>query len=224
MVGAITFILFSQILEGIPKYIFFTGESSLSNYVWSHTWAYVLIGCLLAGIFEEVGRYVVFRLFLKEYRDRKDAIMYGIGHGGIESILILGISGLSSLGMAAAINNGSMAKSLETMSIGQANAVKFQMAAIVGYGLVGVLFDVFERILAMTLHIALSVIVFQSVREKKIGLLFLAIFLHAFFDIPAALYQCMTITKGIAELWLLFNVAIVGLFARISYRKLKDYI
>lgn len=221
VVGAIVFVLFAQILEGIPKFIFFAGVLPISDYVWSHTWTYVMTGCLLAGIFEEVGRYVAFRFFLRKYQDRKDAITYGIGHGGIESILVLGIAGISSIGMAAVINNGSMEQSLANLSMGQARSIELQVAAIVGYGAVRMLLEVLERVVAMTLHIALSVIVFQSVRAKKIGFLFLAILLHACFDIPAALYQCSVLTIGTAEIWLLCNGIIVALIARIFYHKMK---
>lgn len=80
--GAVVFIIFAQMLETVPK-LFLFGDTKISEYVWSHPWAYVTAGCLLAGIFEEIGRYVAFRFFLKDYHDRKDAITYGIGHGGI---------------------------------------------------------------------------------------------------------------------------------------------
>lgn len=54
VVGAITFIVFAQILEGVPKVLFFSGTTDVSEYIWTHPWAYVLIGCLMAGILEVV--------------------------------------------------------------------------------------------------------------------------------------------------------------------------
>lgn len=202
VVGAITFFVFSQILEGIPKTLFFVIDSGVSRYIWAHAWAYVLIGCLLAGIFEEVGRYVAFRFFLKKQRDRRDAITYGIGHGGIESILFLTLGAFSSISLIFVVNGGLLEQSLTGMSAAQLQAVELQVSALAGYGPAGMLVDVFERMVAITLHISLSVIVFRAVESKKGSYLVLAIMLHALFDVPAALYQCGVTGMGLTEAWL----------------------
>lgn len=208
VVGAITFLVFSQILEGIPKALFFVIDSGVSRYVWTHAWAYVLTGCLLAGIFEEVGRYVAFRFFLKKQRDKGDAITYGIGHGGIESILFLTLGAVSSISLIFTVNSGLLAQSLTGISAAQLQAVEQQVAALAGYGPAGMLLEVFERIVAITLHISLSVVVFRAVEGRKGSYLLLAVILHALFDVPAALYQCGVIGMGLTEAWLFASVIV----------------
>ena len=54
-------------------------------------YVFAIYGGLTAGIFEELGRFVAFFFLLKKYLDYKDGFAYGIGHGGIESILVGGI-------------------------------------------------------------------------------------------------------------------------------------
>ena len=49
-----------------------------------------LYGGLMAGVFEETGRYVSFKWFLKKETRIQDGLSYGIGHGGIEAMLIVG--------------------------------------------------------------------------------------------------------------------------------------
>jgi len=52
---------------------------------------------LSAGVFEEVGRYVDYGLFMRrEPRTWSKAVMFGIGHGGLESAVPVG--GLTLLG------------------------------------------------------------------------------------------------------------------------------
>src|SRR5215467_9912701 len=47
---------------------------------------------LSSGLFEEVGRYVGYRVFMgREEKTWSKAVMYGIGHGGAETILQNGI-------------------------------------------------------------------------------------------------------------------------------------
>lgn len=210
VVGAVTFFIFSQILESIPKTLLFTVDSGVSDYIWTHAWAYVLAGSLLAGVFEEVGRFVAFRFFLKNETDTRDAVTYGIGHGGIESVIAAGIGALNGISMVLLVNNGVLMQSISEMGLGQLKTIELQVSALAGYGAVTMLLEVFERVLAMILHISLSLVVFQSVRENKNGYLVLAIILHALFDVPAALYQCGVIGIGFAEV-LLSASAIVSL-------------
>ncbi|MFN8426958.1 MAG: YhfC family glutamic-type intramembrane protease [Anaerolineales bacterium] len=50
----------------------------------------IILG-LLAGIFEETARYILFKFILKKSRSWKEGVLVGLGHGGTEAILI-GIS------------------------------------------------------------------------------------------------------------------------------------
>src|SRR5919109_334441 len=51
---------------------------------------------LTAGLFEEVGRYVGYRwLMRREEKTWSKAVMYGLGHGGLESILLVGLGALA---------------------------------------------------------------------------------------------------------------------------------
>ena len=86
VVGAVTFVVFAQVLEGVPKAIFFGGGTGVSQYVLTHAWAYTLIGCLLAGVFEEVGRYLAFRFLLKRYT-KEVYLTYDSDGAGIKAAL-----------------------------------------------------------------------------------------------------------------------------------------
>ena len=52
---------------------------------------YLLLLSLSAGVFEECGRYLVMRLFLKT-GGPVDAVSFGVGHGGIEAVALVGVS------------------------------------------------------------------------------------------------------------------------------------
>lgn len=71
-----------------------------------NVWIYAIFLGLTAGIFEEVGRYIAFKTVLRKHLNWKNGVAFGIGHGGIESILIVGLSYISNLIMAFMINNG----------------------------------------------------------------------------------------------------------------------
>ena len=221
LVGAMIFVVFSQVLEGIPKYIFFAGANEVSRYVLSHAWAYTLIGCLLAGIFEEIGRYTAFRIYLKKYTDKKNAIMYGIGHGGIEAILVVGVTMLSVISLAMIVNGGGLDAVTAGYSAEQMSALQMQIDAISSYNAIYFVEMILERILAITIHISLSVLVFRAVHDKGKGIwLLYAIVLHAFVDIPAALYQCSVVSLPVCEG---ITIVLTLLLACISRKAYKEY-
>jgi uncharacterized membrane protein YhfC len=61
-------------------------------------WAWLVVLALTAGLFEEVGRYVGYRVFMRrEDKTWSKAIMYGLGHGGLELIVLVG--GLTLIGL-----------------------------------------------------------------------------------------------------------------------------
>jgi uncharacterized membrane protein YhfC len=89
--GVLTFLVFQVftrvylIQEVLPTqvwYIVFTYQYPL---------LYVFLLSLTAGLFEECGRAIMMKYFMKK-ANINQAIAFGIGHGGIEAILFVGIA------------------------------------------------------------------------------------------------------------------------------------
>ncbi|GAB6468550.1 YhfC family intramembrane metalloprotease [Bacillus cereus] len=210
-VGALIFIGFTQILE-TPFHLFMRGNPAIAP-ILENPFVFALYGGLTAGIFEELGRFVAFFFLLKKYQEYKDGFAYGIGHGGIESILVGGFSALQTLIFANAINNGSFAQMAEKLP--QLNVIKDMLIEQPAYlYFLGSL----ERIMALVLQIAFSMLVLYAVKQKKYIFLVYAILFHAFVDFFAALYQTKTINIFVAEgITLLFTIGAV-----ILIRKMKE--
>ena len=223
LAGALTFIIAALVLENIPKYFLFSGTNAVSEYVLGHAWAYSLSAALLAGIFEECGRFVTFRFFLKNHTTRETAITYGIGHGGIECIILLGMGMISNLSLAIAINSGALPVLLETLPAEQAAAYESVIATLTGSTFGLFLWGIWERIFAILFHIALSVLVFAGATGASKRYLFpLAILLHAGLDAFAALYQFGVLSLFVTELFITLFSCGCALFAYRIYRGLAD--
>lgn len=91
LVGVLTFLIFQvftriYILQVILPtqvwYILFTYEYPI---------LYAFLLSLTAGLFEEIGRYIMMKYILRKM-DIKKALAFGLGHGGIEAILFVGIA------------------------------------------------------------------------------------------------------------------------------------
>ena len=80
VVGMGAYILLS-LLRGVARI------PVLNDSVKEIPWLFYLLSAALSGVFEEVGRYIVFRFAMRNYDRWSDCVSYGIGHGAIEIIL-----------------------------------------------------------------------------------------------------------------------------------------
>lgn len=206
-IGAATFFLFAMVLEQILHAIVLGvgGERITGN-----IWIYGLYGGLAAGLFEEVGRFVAMRFAMKKQLNLPNALMYGVGHGGIEAILIVGLASVSNLVTSIMINAGTLEASLGALDQATKEATLTQLSALWTTPSYQFFLSGIERIVAVTLHIALSVLVFQAVKLGKKRYWFLAFAIHAgvdFVTVVAANYLNLVLVE------VMLAVLVVGVVA-----------
>jgi uncharacterized membrane protein YhfC len=134
---------------------------------------------LLAGIFEETARWIGYKLLKKKGDSFGAALTLGAGHGGIEAIII-GASVLASLVSMLALQSSSEA--LSALSPNQAALARQQMQAYWATPWHMPLAGAVERIAALGLHIALSVMVWIAISFRKPLWFWLAVLYHAVVD------------------------------------------
>lgn len=145
---------------------------------------YALAGGLMAGLFEETGRFAAFRTVLnKRLGNDRNALMYGAGHGGVEAMLLLGLAYLSNLIMAAMLNVGLGDKLTAGLTGTAAEQVQAALTNLATAAPWTYLLGMLERAVAMTTHICLSVLVWFAAKKPGKGWLYpLAILIHAALD------------------------------------------
>lgn len=92
-IGALTFFV-SQVLLRLPLLAWWQNQASAQVWIITNSYVYVWLSCFSAGLFEETGRLISFKL-LKKTNSFYEAIAFGLGHGGIEAILLVGIPAFS---------------------------------------------------------------------------------------------------------------------------------
>lgn len=195
--GALCFFVF-QVLSRIPLL-----QLVLPQMDWylllasAHPVLYILFLSLTAALFEEIGRYIIMGLFMKKRRTVNDALAFGLGHGVIESLLLVGMPTLMVL-------------------LSQNSELFFQLSFfdIIAGGI--------ERILTIVIHIGLSVLVMQSLRKKNLLWLLLALFMHSsvnFFSLFAL--NIMGLNIWLAELIVALFAVSLAYYALFEYKKAK---
>ena len=222
--GAVGFILSARVLELGVHYFCILADNPVSRFINGNTAAYVLYGTLMAGLFEECGRHIILKYILKKNRSRENAVLYGIGHGGIEILTVLLPGMITYLAAAVLFSAGDTENALRALNITEENAAAalpaVQAAAAFGYPMMAM--NVIERLLAMFVHIGLTVIVYDGVIRAKKGRLPLAILLHMLADTAPALYQRGVVPLWAVELWGAVWAAAIMILAVRCYRELKE--
>ncbi len=220
LLGSATWFIFAIILESIPKLLLFNKENNLGKSITENVFLFTAVGAILAGVFEETGRLVVFLTLLRNNKNRETSISHGIGHGGFEAMFIMVSSGIQMIVFSVLINKGLFPGILDQAAAAGADISSLQSLPeqIMSYTPAMALLVVWERASAMLLHIGLSIMVFYSVKRRRPLLFIQAVILHALFDVPAALYQFGTI-KNLYIIELMLTVYAV-LFIYVTYKKL----
>ena len=221
--GAVGFIVSARVLELGVHYLCIIADNPVSRFINGNTVAYVLYGTLMAGVFEECGRHIILKYILKKNRTRENAVLYGIGHGGIEVLAVLLPSMILSLVSAVLFSSGDTENALSTLKITEETAASalptVQMAATFDFGTMAL--NVLERLFAMAVHIGLTVIVYYGVIGARKAYLPMAIVLHMLVDTFPALYQRDVLPMWSVEVWGVIWAVIIGFIAVKLYRKLK---
>ncbi|MEO8354929.1 MAG: YhfC family glutamic-type intramembrane protease [Chloroflexota bacterium] len=203
LAGGLTFIA-SQVLH-IPL------VTALGSFMEKNTVVVnaVILG-LLAGIFEETARYILFKRILKNARTWKEAVLVGLGHGGTEALL-LGI--LAAVGFVTMLTYRSVDLStVPSIPADQVELARQQVAAYWSTPIYMAFMGFIERIFAIVLHVSLSIMVLYAIANKKPLWFWLALLWHAFVD-AVAVYAVqkagILAVEGIVAIFALLSLWIV---------------
>ena len=178
--------------------------------VQTNIWAFGAFAGLMAGLFEETGRYFGFAVLLRKKRGKDiNSLMYGAGHGGIEAVLVMSVAMVSNLVFAFSVNAGTADPSLAATA-----------AKLAGLAPTTFLASIVERIGAIALHISFSVLVwFAAKNGKRFWLFPLAILLHTLVDAVAVI-----MSRFVTNIWLIEGAVYVlailfALLAAVIYKR-----
>ena len=195
-IGALVFFV-SQVVLRFPWQI------PLGRWVQAHPeWLvpFLLFSSLTAGILEETGRWLGYRHLLTVERSRRVAIMFGLGHGALEAMLLAGLP-LAGLLVSWVLAAQGRLPPVAADAIGQQTGAldfwKIQLAAL-------------ERASALAVHVGLALVVLQVWKRGGLRWLILAVLLHFSINAVAALLVLkLQLSPSVGELVLVVMAAAV---------------
>ena len=184
-IGCAVMMIFALTIESLIHQIVLN-MTSAGKVIKGNIWLYALYGGAMAALFEETGRFIAMKTVLKRWRGNDvNALMYGAGHGGLEAAVILGVSMISNIVIAVMINTGTAGLITDKLTGDAAQQIKAAFDTLITTQPHMFLVGIAERLFAVTLQIALSVLVWVAVKKKGKWFLFpVALLIH--FTVDAA--------------------------------------
>ena len=222
--GIAIFALFAMVIErALNEYVLHRNEATATFL--SNPLAFVVYGALVAGVCEEVGRFIGMRLLLKRAAARSasaantgdgTALTYGLGHGGAEAWLVGVLVQIQWILFAIFENRGELDGYLSNLPTDSVMRIHLILASLTPQT-AGIF--ALERVAALVFQIGLSVLMWRGLRAGWRGILPLAIGLHALVDVPAAMFQAQLVPLAAVDaLYAVGAVIVAGLLFR-AYRR-----
>ena len=188
LLGAAGFVV-TQLLIRVPILNALSTQNWFIAFSQNHLFAYAFSLAFTAGLFELAGRFAVAKLLQKKLTFNR-SLAAGLGHGGIEAMVLIGMTYVNNLIYMVMIQSGSFdAVVAQTAAMGvdvsQLELIKQQLLTVAPslFLLAG-----FERILAMTAHAAMSMLVCYGVAKGKVlPCVLTCLGIHTFIDLTAGI-------------------------------------
>lgn len=193
LLGAAGFFVM-QIIIRLPILSILSTNAGFTFFATNHFVLYSFILAFTAGLSEVIGRYVVAKILSKNLTFER-GIAAGLGHGGIEAMLVIGMTYVNNIIYILMINlkqfdaiiDQTAALGVDTSGLVMIKEQLINANSSIFY-LAG-----YERILTMIAHVALSLLVCYFVMKKKdilgIGI---CVVLHCCMDFVAPLVNGMS--------------------------------
>ena len=218
ILGAATWLIFAVVLEGFVRKPLLEKDTFINSIT-----AATVLCSVLAGIFEESGRFIAFKILRKNNRNRRTSVTYGIGHGCFEAFFMIVPSLIICLIFGIAISTGFFEPLTSSMSETYKATLISQLTEASKINGLSVFQSLLERCSAIAFHISMSVLVFAAANDKKYLKLYpLTLLLHFGFNAMSLLYVKEVVSLTVFELIMAATAAVISFFVYHFYCSLPQ--
>lgn len=192
-IGAAGFFV-TQIIVRLPILSILGTQQWFLDFSINSPMLYILVLGFTAGLFELVGRYAAAKIMSKNQSFRR-GFAAGLGHGGIEAMVLIGMTYVSNLLYVGMINSGAFDTVVEqTAALGvDTSALLLVKEQLISSSPVLFYCAGYERILTMIGHVAMSLIVFYAVwKKQEVKGLLACLALHTLVDAGSGIIMTLT--------------------------------
>ena len=188
LLGAAGFFV-TQILIRVPILTFLQSKSWFQAFASGHLFLYAFTLAFTAGLFELAGRFSVAKLMQKNL-NYKRSLAAGLGHGSIEAMLLVGMTYINNLIYIFMIRSGAFDTVIAQTATAGVDVTQLYAIqdALISTSPALFLMAGFERILAMTGHVGMSMVVCYGIHTNKpLQASLICLGIHTLLDLTAGI-------------------------------------
>lgn len=208
-IGCVTFVVMALVLEQALHSLVLS--SPAGSKITGSIALYALYGGLAAAVFEETGRILAMKFLMKKHLDVSNALMYGAGHGGIEAIILLGLTYINNIVISLMINAGTMPAVFAQLDPALAQATFQQYSGLWTTPSWFFLMSGLERMTAIALHICLSLLIYKGLKTNRKLYIIMAYVFHFAVDAVTVLISS-SVPIPVLEAVVLLMVLLIALY------------
>ncbi|MCR5432128.1 MAG: YhfC family intramembrane metalloprotease [Lachnospiraceae bacterium] len=206
-------------LEALVRSFVFAEESGASGMIRSNALLNIIFSGLIALLFGELVRFVVFRYVIKDSNRKHDALAFGAGFA-IVAMIVRSFGGAFVPVMYAGLINESGPDAF-IQSIEDHEAAADVVTVMQSISNTAIVLDIINGLLEIVAIIGLSMICFYAVKRKSYQLIGIACVLDVLYNIPSALVSSGAIKTGFVITLILIPLTLLVVYA--AARFFKDY-
>ena len=204
--------------------LFLNDSRATSEVIKNNPFLYSFYYAVTTGILEEAGILIAFKKILVNHDEKSTALMYAIGHAGLDVLLITGMRLIVYINCASTINALGIEGFKEKFEGSKTINVEEVIKVLEDMSVSSVLYIAFQRILYFAMHIFLTFTVFYSVKRECIAYFWIAVVLRGLCTVPGSVEEKLTdVGTGINVLLVVITTVLVAAAGYVAVRLYRNY-
>ena len=225
LLGAAGFFV-TQMVIRVPILMVLQNQSWFVAFSQKNLFLYAFALAFTAGLFELAGRFAVAKLMAKNLTFRR-SLAAGLGHGGIEAMLLVGMTYVNNLIYIVMINSGAFEPLIAEAAAMGVDVTQLEMikTQLISASPALFLLASLERVLTMVCHTAMSLIVCYGVASRKtLPCLLICLGIHTLLDLTAGVAMLANGSLNQFGMYLIIYLilALAAVLSLLMIRKLRS--
>lgn len=223
LLGLLVYFTFAIVCPTFVHTIFLNQGRPTSAFLNSNVISYSAYYAIVVGILEELGIFVAFKKILVNYDKKDTALMYGLGHAGLDVLFMNALSIVTFIIFATALNEKGVEGFKEIYEGIEGVDIDKNIEYLTSISIVQLLLQALRYILFFVFHLFTSIIVFYAAKRSTIEYYWIAVLLRGLLTIPGSVEKFEKLDGTNIPQTVIMVICVLAIVAMAGFIALKLY-
>jgi uncharacterized membrane protein YhfC len=223
LLGLLVYFTFAIVCPTFVHTIFLNQGRPTSAFLNSNVISYSAYYAIVVGILEELGIFVAFKKILVNYDKKDTALMYGLGHAGLDILFMNALSIVVFIIFATALNEKGVEGFKEIYADVDGVDLDKNIEYLTNISVLQLFLQALRYILFFVFHIFASIIVFYAAKKSTIQYYWIAVLLRGLLTIPGSIEKFENLDGTDIPQTVIMVICVLAIVAMAGFIALKLY-